>query len=165
MGDNKGEKQLERVVHPYHLRFREGAWYLIGFCSLRNDVLIFAVDRIRNLEVLYKKFEYPADFNIEKYLEGVWGIMRGEPYQVAIRFDPFQARWIRERPLRDGESLEELPDGGVVFKAEVSGLTEIKQWALSFGSHSEVLEPEELREEIRREIEGMREIYGQDLTT
>lgn len=159
------EKQLERVVHPYHLRFREGAWYLIGFCSLRNDVLIFAVDRIRNLEVLDKKFEYPADFNIEKYLEGVWGIMRGEPYQVAIRFDPFQARWIRERPLRDGESLEELPDGGVVFKAEVSGLTEIKQWALSFGSHSEVLEPEELREEIRREIEGMREIYGQDLTT
>jgi predicted DNA-binding transcriptional regulator YafY len=156
------EKQLERVVHPYHLRFHEGAWYLIGFCSFRNEVRIFAVDRIRELEVLTEKFDYPADFNIEKYLEGVWGIMRGQPFQAVIRFDPFQARWIRERTLRDGESLEELPDGGVVFKAEVSGLTEIKQWALSFGGHAEVLEPEELRREIRQEVERMRENYGLD---
>lgn len=158
------ETSMKRVVHPYHLRFHDGAWYLIGFCSFRNEVRIFAVDRIRELEVLTEKFDYPADFNIEKYLEGVWGIMRGQPFQAVIRFDPFQARWIRERPLRDGESLEELPDGGVVFKAEVSGLTEIKQWALSFGGHAEVLEPEELREEIRQEVERMREIYGQDST-
>ena len=158
------EKQLERVVHPYHLRFREGAWYLFGFCSLRNEVRTFAVDRIGDLEVLDEKFEYPADFNLGKYLEGVWGIIRGEPYQVAIKLDPFQARWIRERPLRDGESLEELTDGGVVFKAEVSGLTEIKQWVLSFGGHAEVLEPEELRREIRQEVERIREIYGQEST-
>ncbi|NLY76137.1 MAG: WYL domain-containing protein, partial [Firmicutes bacterium] len=125
---------------------------------------IFAVDRIRELEVLAEKFDYPADFNIEKYLEGVWGIMRGEPYPAAIKFDRFQARWIRERPLREKESLEETPDGGVIFRTEVSGLTEIKQWALSFGGHAEVLEPEELREEIRREVERMREIYGQDST-
>lgn len=155
---------MKRVVHPYHLRFHEGAWYLIGFCSFRNEVRIFAVDRIGELEVLTKKFDYPADFNIEKYLEGVWGIMRGQSFQTAIKFDRFQARWIRERPLRDGERLEELPDGGVIFKAEVSGLTEIKQWALSFGSHAEVLEPEELRQEIRREVERMREIYGYDST-
>ncbi|MGE5606410.1 MAG: helix-turn-helix transcriptional regulator [Bacteroidota bacterium] len=159
------ETGLERVVHPYHLRFHEGAWYLIGFCSFRKEVRIFAVDRIKTMEILDENFEFPSDFKIEDYLGGVWGIMRGQPYLVAIRFDRFQARWIRERPLREGESLEETPDGGVIFRTEVSGLTEIKQWVLSFGSHAEVLEPEELRKEIRQEVERMREIYGQDSTS
>ncbi len=152
--------ESERIVHPYHLRFHEGAWYLIGFCTLRNEVRIFAVDRIKSMEILADKFDYPADFKIEDYLEGVWGIIRGKLIRVAIRFDKFQARWIRERPLREGESLEETVDGGVVFMAGVSGFTEIKQWILSFGDHAEVLEPEELRNEIWREVKRMREIYG-----
>ena len=154
--------EAERIVCPYHLRFHEGAWYVIGYCSLRNAVRIFAVDRIKSLEVLAETFEYPADFRIEDYLEGVWGIMRGEPYQAAIRFDRFQARWIRERPLREGESLEDTPDGGVIFRTAVSGLTEIKQWTLSFGGHAEVLGPGGLRRELAEETKRLAEIYQTD---
>lgn len=151
--------ELERAVNPYHLRFHEGAWYLIGYCLLRNEIRIFAVDRIKSLEVLAVTFTYPEDFEVEQYLKGVWGIIRGDCYQVAVKFDRFQARWIKERPLREGESLAENPDGGVIFRAEVSGLTEIKQWVLSFGGHAEALEPEELRQELAEEVKQMGGIY------
>lgn len=151
--------ESDRVVHPYHLRFHEGAWYLFGYCTLRNEIRTFAVDRIKSLVVLTDKFDYPVDFKIEDYLEGVWGIIRGKLIRVVIKFDQFQARWIRERPLREGEFLEETPDGGVIFRADVSGLTEIKQWALSFGGHAEVLEPEELRREVAEEVRKLGGIY------
>jgi len=36
-----------RLVDPYHLHFRDGAWYRSGYCPWRREVRIFAVDLIR----------------------------------------------------------------------------------------------------------------------
>ncbi len=154
-----GEKR-KRQVHPYHLRFYDGAWYLIGYCLIHHEVRIFAVDRIETLRITGAIFEYPVDFKIDEYLNGVWGIMRGRYYHVKISFDNHQARWIRERPLRNGERLEESADGAVILETAVSGLMEIKRWIMGFGSHAKVLEPAELREEIREELIKMGKIYG-----
>lgn len=104
-------------------------------------------------------FQIPKDFKIEDYLKHSWGIERGEPVTVKIRFDNYQARWIRERIWHPSQRLRDLEDGGLIFEAEVAGLREIKQWVLGFGPHAEVLEPLELKEQIRQEIRRMREIY------
>jgi predicted DNA-binding transcriptional regulator YafY len=158
---NSGETAA-RVIFPYHLRYHQGAWYVIAYCTVRSEPRIFALDRINSIEVLTEKFNYPADFNIDKYLENVWGIIRGTQYQVVIEFDQFQAKWIKERPLKAGEKIRESEDGGVIFTCEVSGLTEIKQWALSFGSHAKVLSPPELITELEQEIKKLGEIYQPD---
>ena len=34
---------------------------------------------------------------------------------VRIRFTPYQSRWIRERQYHSSQTLEELPDGGVLM--------------------------------------------------
>lgn len=149
----------DRVIYPYHIRYHQSAWYVIAYCTMRSEIRIFALDRISALEILEEKFILPLDFNIEKYLENVWGIMRGEQYQVKIEFDAFQAKWIRERPLKEGEEIREAEGGGLIFTCNVSGLTEITQWVMSFGSHAKVLEPEELRNEIKEEIKKLKEIY------
>ncbi len=150
---------LERIVSPYHLRYYDGAWYLIGHCSLRNAPRIFAVDRIKSLEVLIEKYCYPDDFQLEEFLDGVRGIVRGKKYQVEVRFDAFQGKWIREKKLKEYENIRELPDGGLIFTSEASGLTEIRQWVLGFGSHAEVLKPAELRAELRGEMQKLGKIY------
>jgi predicted DNA-binding transcriptional regulator YafY len=155
---NAGEV-AERTVCPYHLRYYNGAWYLVAFCLLRSEVRIFALDRIEALQAVEETFVFPEDFKIEEYLDGVLGIVRGRKYTVEVRFDRFQARWIREKALRPGEAIREEDGGGVIFECEVSGLTEIKQWVLSFGSHAEVLGPEELREEIREEVKQLGKVY------
>jgi predicted DNA-binding transcriptional regulator YafY len=149
----------ERTVSPYHLRYYDGAWYLIAYCYLRNAPRIFAIDRIESLEVLPEKYYYPDDFQIEEFLDGVRGIVRGKKYQVEIKFDAFQAKWIKEKKRKSFEEIRELPDGGLIFKSEVSGLTEVKQWVLSFGYHVEVIKPEELRTEISEEIKKLQQIY------
>ncbi|RJR52776.1 MAG: WYL domain-containing protein [Desulfobacteraceae bacterium] len=46
-----------RKVDPYHLRYFQGAWYLIAYCHFCQEVRTFALDRIRRLEVLEETFQ------------------------------------------------------------------------------------------------------------
>ncbi|MGE5529302.1 MAG: WYL domain-containing protein [Patescibacteria group bacterium] len=145
----------EYRMDPYHLRFEAGAWYLIGYCHLRQDLRIFALDRIRALEFTGDTFERASGFTIEQYLGLSWGIERGPEHLVRVAFDAEQARWIKERIWHAGQKLSDLNDGGVVLEARVSGLEPFKRWILGFGRHARVLEPRELAEAVRREAEGI----------
>jgi len=53
----------ERDVDPYGLAFRHGAWKLVGYCHLRTDQRVFALDRIEALDVNEQK-PAQADFTI-----------------------------------------------------------------------------------------------------
>ena len=149
-----------RLLDPYHLYLWRGTWYVIGFCHLRGEVRIFALDRIGETRETGESFRVPEDFRIEDYLKSSWGIERGEPVRVKIRFDPRQAGWIREREWHPSQRLTEVEDGGLLFEVEVMGLREIKQWVMGFGALAEVLEPAELREEIGEEVRRMGIKYG-----
>lgn len=155
----RGE-ETERQVDPYHLRSSFGAWYLIGYCHMRAEVRMFALDRIRDLRLTDQIFAIPEDFSVEEYLGDSLHLERGQPVEVAIKFDPYQARWIRERVWHPSQSIEELPDGSLILRMVVGSLGEVKRWAMSFGARAEVLEPERLREDICREIERVGEVYG-----
>lgn len=145
----------EREVDPYHLRFEAGAWYAIGYCHLRRDLRIFAVDRIKELSLTGKTFERDSDFTIRQYLGLSWGIERGPEYFVRVAFDADQARWVRERVWHETQRLVDTPDGGVILEVKVSGLESIKRWILGFGRHARVLSPPELARMIREEAEGI----------
>lgn len=149
-----------RMIDPYHLLFKQGAWYLIGYCHNRREVLMFALDRMERLESTEQGFVPDPDFSVERYLGDSLSVERGSaPVEVRILFDWHQARWIRERCWHPSQRLEEQPDGAVLLSMTVSGLGEVKRWVLGFGSHAEVLAPAELREEVKRETEEMGRRY------
>jgi predicted DNA-binding transcriptional regulator YafY len=149
-----------RMIDPYHLLFKQGVRYLIGYCHNRHEVLMFALDRMERLEITERRFAPAPDFSIERYLGDSLSIERGSaPVEVKILFDRHQARWICERRWHASQQLEKQPDGSVLLSITVSGLGEVKRWVLSFGGHAEVLAPVELREEVKREIDGMGRRY------
>ena len=78
---------------------------------------------------------------------------------VVVRFTEEQAPYIWERIWHPSQKLEELEDGRVVLRLRGRRVYEIKSWVLSFGAAAEVLEPEELREAVREE---MQEALGLD---
>lgn len=151
----------ERYVDPYHLRYHQGAWYLIGYCHLREAIRIFALDRILDIKRTEKTFVVDPGFLLEEYLEGSLGIEHGEGlHDVTIRFDSHQARWIRERRWHPSQRLEFQDDGSLVLKMTISSLNEVKRWVLGFGGHAEVFEPEELRRSVAEEIKSMKHVYN-----
>jgi predicted DNA-binding transcriptional regulator YafY len=144
-----------RDVDPYHLRYAGGGWYLVGYCHRRREVLLFALSRIRDLRTTDRRFLPPPDFSPEAYFGDSLTLERGQAVDVAVRFGPAAARYVRERRWHPSQRIEESEDGGLVLRLHVAGLGEVKRWVLGFGAGAEVLEPQELRAAVRGEAEGM----------
>jgi predicted DNA-binding transcriptional regulator YafY len=60
-----------RDVDPYGLVYRDGAWYLVGWCHLRREIRSFRVDRIRDAAMAPKPkspdFERPEGFDVRTF--------------------------------------------------------------------------------------------------
>ncbi|MEI7687589.1 MAG: WYL domain-containing protein [Planctomycetota bacterium] len=148
------DETCRRVVDPYHLASIDGEWFMIGYCHLREDVRTFSPGRIREMKPTGDSFDRPADFRIADYLDGGFRKIRGggPPQKVRLRFSPALAPLIRERTWHVSQSLHDEHDGSVILTLKLTHLLEIKRWAMSWGSECEVLEPEELRQEIVRDL-------------
>ena len=153
-----------RRADPLHLRNYLGEWYLIAYDHLRDGIRDFHAGRIRELKVTEERFDWPEDFDLTRYLDSGFAMIRGrEPIDVEIVFDEYQARWIRERgKVHPTEEREEMADGGLRIRLRVTALDGVRRYVMQYGSHAEVIAPEELRREIREEIEAMRVIYSQN---
>ncbi len=154
-----GRQPTAYEVDPYTLVLAKGGLYLLGHAHNRNAIRLFAVERIAALTVTRQHFELPDDFDPEACFADAFGLVRDQPMQVTVRFDRDVAQTVRERIWRPGQLVTDQPDGGLLLSFEASGALELLAWVLSYGSHAELLEPPELRRELRRQLKGLREIY------
>ncbi|MBM7556088.1 helix-turn-helix transcriptional regulator [Halanaerobacter jeridensis] len=153
----------KRKISPYALDFNEGALYVYAHCNLRQDMRVFRVDRIKGIELLDLSFIYPDDFSVEDYLGTAWGVECGkEEEEIKIKFTGRAVRKVKENNYHSTQELEEINEDEVVMTINTCSFNEVKEWILGFGAEAEVLKPERLREEVREEVDKLREVYGND---
>jgi len=138
----------ERVVCPYVLAYANGAWYVIAYCTKREGVRLFRLDRIVTAEVVDGTFEVPADFHPANYITEGRVYRADEEIEAVVRYSPRIARWIRERG-----PVEELEDGSVAVRLRVADVHWLVRHVLQHGADAEVLEPADLRREVARAAE------------
>ena len=118
------------------------------------------VDRIEAADITELQFPRPVDFSIPEHLNGSFGIYNGDDQvHVAVRFSRDVVRYVEESNWHPSQSITMTSDGTAVAHFDLTGTVEVRSWILSFGRHAEVLAPESLREEIRRDVEAMSEAY------
>jgi predicted DNA-binding transcriptional regulator YafY len=149
-----------RTVDPYKVWFYDETFYLIGYCHLRQDIRLFAVDRIESITLLETEFNIPEGFDAEEFMQSSFGVFRGEPVNVQIRFAPESVGYIKEKIWHPTQVLTPEPDGSIIFSAVVAGIEEIKIWTLKWGAAAEVLKPETLRRQLAEEAKAMMEKYA-----
>lgn len=149
------DAETDRRVDPYYLTYFNGGLYLVGWCHLRREVRVFAVERIRTAHALRDTFEIPPDFDAEAYLRGAWGIVRGDLVAVRAVFSRAVAPHIRGRLWHPSQELRELAGGRLELRLRVADTLEVRRWLLGFGAEVEVLAPAALREAVRREAERL----------
>jgi predicted DNA-binding transcriptional regulator YafY len=150
----------ERDVDPYHLTYFDGGLYLAAYCHTRQDVRLFAAERIRAAEVLRQRFEVQKGFDLKAYLDKAWGILQGDLVTVRVVFSPRVARYIRERLWHPSQRLRDLPDGRLEVMLRVADTLEVRRWILGYGTDAEVVEPDGLREALRQEAESLAQLLA-----
>ncbi|MGD8740778.1 MAG: transcriptional regulator [Desulfobacterales bacterium] len=153
------KEKTHRKVAPYKIWFFDGAFYLVGNCGLREDIRIFALDRIKSLKLTDETFEMPEDFKVEDFMQTSFGVFHGKPQNVRIRFAAEVAGYINEKIWHKTQKIQPQKDGSLIFEARVAGTEEIKFWLMTWGSKAEVLSPAALREEILAEAKAMLHSY------
>ncbi len=154
------KKESRRRVDPYRIWFFNGTFYLIGLCHTRNEIRIFALDRIKMLHQTEETFDIPEDFNLSKFTASSFGVYQGEPVSIKVWFHPDVAGYIKEKIWHESQRIYAQDDGSIIFEAEVAGTEEIRFWVMTWGAGAEVLEPAFLREEIRKEVGNMAGRYS-----
>jgi predicted DNA-binding transcriptional regulator YafY len=79
-------------------------------------------------------------------------VMHDEVYTVKVRISPAWARWVGEKIWHESQKAKKNGDGSLELSFRVAGLDEIKRWVLSFGPEAVVLEPEKLKEMVRKDL-------------
>jgi len=153
------KRETHRLVAPYKVWFFDGTFYLIGFCQLREDVRLFAIDRIRSLDLTDDTFEMPDAFDGDQFMQSSFGVFRGRSVEVKIWFDASVAGYIEEKVWHASQNLYSQADGSVILTMQVAGIEEVRFWIMSWGAKARVLEPQELRAAVQSEAAAMLENY------
>jgi predicted DNA-binding transcriptional regulator YafY len=147
----------ERItIHPYALVLYRDAIYCVGVHVQKDEIRTFVLDRMRDTDLSStERFDLPADFKVDDYFQGQFGIWRGTAsYKVVIEFDAKVAEFVRSRRVHVTQKLSNTPDGGVRLSMAVGDLTEVISWVLGFGQTAKVIEPPELLDKVKAELRG-----------
>ena len=139
------DEVTERTIEPEQIHYYRGAWYIHGYCRLRQAVRWFHFDRIDTYSVLTESFDKRQ---IEPP-ESTW-------IRVRVRFKAQILRWVRERQFHafvEEEEASEAKHKVMVYQIRPGKLREIQRWIMSWGADAEVLHPSSLRASIRQEAQ------------
>lgn len=149
----------ERIVHPYGFYSYQSDTYLIAYCEKRKAIRDFKICRIKNLEILDERYVIDEYFKIGEYTKNSIGNFKGDEIDIHLIIrEPF-ATVVSEKRWSSKQTIKELEDGNIDFKARMMGYEQIKNWILGMGPSVTVLSPENLVEDIRKDINKMMEVY------
>jgi predicted DNA-binding transcriptional regulator YafY len=150
-----GSAQVEmRRAQPWHLGCIQNQWYCFAHDLDRGQIRKFVLPRMSAVKLTQVKFMRPEEFEIEKYLQGSFGVFSkensgGKLRRIRIRFDAWAARLVAESEWHESQEVKKLVNGEVEITLQLTDFEEVERWILSWGDHARVLAPKVLRERIR----------------
>jgi predicted DNA-binding transcriptional regulator YafY len=147
----------ERItIHPYALVMHRDSIYCVGYHVARKDIRTFVLDRMRDTQLaVSERFELPENFVADEYFQGEFGIWRDTTqHRVVIEFDAQAAEYVRMRKVHGSQKLQSIAGGGLRLSMNVGNLNPVVSWVLEWGRRARVIEPPELVERVREELEG-----------
>ncbi len=158
------DKGKDYIVNPYQMVAANGFYYLIGNYDKYDNVAHYRIDRMKNVELL----DEPV-----KLMKQVEGLEHGLdlPKHTAEHIYMFSGESVQVKLRCNASIMDSLVDWfgtdiKVVPEGDDSVIVRVKCnydamffWALQFGPYAEVIEPETLRNELKKAINEMAEKY------
>lgn len=146
--------ESKRTIEPYYIVFKWTSWYVYGWCRKRKDYRLFKLNRMDKVKETDKEFSCRnapvPDLNSELKF----------PRNIILKalFAP-DMKWRLVEEFGPG-CYEEQDDGRLLLIRDYADMDNLTMWMLTFGDKAEVLEPQELRDNLKTMAESMIKMYG-----
>lgn len=151
-------------VSPYALKAYNRQWYLLGYIDEKKGIRNIALNRILDLKITNKSFDRPKDFDARKFYANTIGIYVNEELPVEtvkIRAYGVQMEYLRALPLHKSQEETKSKLGEYAeFKYRLCITPELISSLLAMGEKVEVLEPNLLREDIKKILNETYKLYN-----
>lgn len=143
----------ERIVSPQRLTHYRENWYLDAYDHEREALRSFALDRLRNADVLDATADDVQENELDTHLASSYGIFSGAPKAWAtIRFSTKAARWVADERWHSKQEGRFLDDGRYELRVPYSNARELLMDVLRYGPDAEIVAPIPLREEAKSQL-------------
>ena len=152
----------QRTAEPYALKEFRSRWYILAKDKKDSNIKTFALDRLTDLEITQKRFEFQKNYNCEDTFRYCFGIIspdENEPKDILLSFDPFQGKYIKTLPLHETQQVLIDNDDELRIQLKLCDTHDFLMELLSFGNNVKVLEPKSLANKIRDEHQKAYELY------
>lgn len=136
-------------------------WYMDAWDDEREALRTFALDRVREISTLEDPPVLLEDSELDSNLRAGYGIFAGPVIGTAIlRFSTEIADWVAEENWHSDQTSSRESDGSYVLRVPYSDSTELVGEILRFGNRVEVLGPNDLKEQVRVQLQSALAAYS-----
>ncbi|SKB32877.1 Predicted DNA-binding transcriptional regulator YafY, contains an HTH and WYL domains [Luteibacter sp. 22Crub2.1] len=159
---SKGARESREVtIHPLGLVVRGSVQYLVCTLFDYDNIRQLALHRLSRTRRSHEQASVPEGFDFQAYAKSAAKYESQGLIKLVARFSAGAAEHLRETPLSSDQQVVAAEGGEHV---DVSATVELDQtlrwWLKAFGSNVAVIEPQALRDEMRRDAMASVEHYG-----
>ena len=144
-------QETARIVKPIRLWFKGFNWYLYAFCLSRNDYRLFKLSRIKKLKTLKERYEDSFEGISLKEIK-----VPSNTISLQVKFDKRVAYRVYDEITTE---ITVDDNGDLLTTIELPNDERMVSYLFSFGSNVEVLQPKEIRLQIKQLIQTIGEKY------
>lgn len=156
------DKLTKRNVEPYALKEFRNRWYVLANDLKDNKVKSFALDRLSDLDITKKRFQFPDDFNVNRHYKYSFGIISPnghKPEEIELSFDPFQGKYIKTLPLHESQQILVDNEEELRIKLTLFITHDFFMELLSYGENLRVIKPECLINDLKSTFKNVLKLY------
>lgn len=153
--------ECQWTLHPYYIRQYNNRWFLFARNDADGIIVNAALDRIVSLVPSNKKYIENKDIDFTEYFDDIIGVTIPQDTQaehILLKFSPARLPYVLSKPLHLSQKTKDRELG--IVEITVIPNRELEALLLSFGSDVEVLQPAELRRQIKDKIDKMHTLYN-----
>ncbi|WP_099365429.1 helix-turn-helix transcriptional regulator [Sphingobacterium sp. 1.A.4] len=156
------DELTERTVEPLALKEFKNRWYVLSKDFDDNTIKSFALDRLADLEISKRKFNFPKDFDVIEHYKYCFGIISPNghlPEDVILSFNAFQGKYIKSLPLHDSQEILLDNQDELRIRLRLFITHDFFMELLSFGQNLKVLSPQTLIDDLISTSKNIQRMY------
>lgn len=145
----RGNSIHHHIISPHYLKEDQHRWYVISKDG--DQIRIFALDRIKNLEISGETFSYDKSFDADSLFcdsFGIWADPSMQTEDIELRYDPLDGNFIQSVPLHPSQKIIVDNDEEFRISLRVKITNDFVMAILSRSRSVEVIRPITLRKRI-----------------